>query len=66
MFSIKLFLVLKITCLYVNRVMPLTYNISFTYIINHNYIKMYVKDRIDSLKEFKLITYIPHDEIIRY
>ena len=46
--------------------MTLIYSILFACVIKHNYITMYARNILDSLKEFKLTTCNLHDETIRY
>ena len=49
-----------------NHVMPFTYYIPLIFILKPNYIRMYVKDRLDLLKKkIKLIIYNLHNEIIK-
>ena len=64
-FYIKLFLVLKISCLYANLVTVLIYFMLFACAIKHNYIRLHGRNILDLLKEFKLITCNLLDEMIR-
>ena len=51
---------LKINCLYINLTILVTCYIHFTCVFKYNYIKMYMRNRLDVLQEVKLATYNLH------
>ena len=64
-FYVKLFLALKINFLYPNCVMLNKCYISFACIFKNNYIRIYVRDKLNLLKEFMLFTSNLYNKIIK-